>query len=158
MTPLPSLRPRIGPAPATRKVDKLSTIRWGSARYSAPKALVGAQVAVIVDGARVLLIDPATGVVHAEHAQGAGYAGVGLLREPRQRRLGERGLDDAAAPGQGPAVQQRQRAEDRRTEVATEAGLLSILVLLGSRRARLLPPGPGFDGRASGRTSFWAVH
>ena len=67
LTPLPSLRPRIGPAPATRKVDKLSTIRWGSARYSAPKALVGAQVAVIVDGARVLLIDPATGVVHAEH-------------------------------------------------------------------------------------------
>jgi hypothetical protein len=67
LTPLPSLRPSIGPAPVTRKVDRLSTIRLGSARYSVPNRLVGAHVAVVVDGSRVLILDPATGEVHAEH-------------------------------------------------------------------------------------------
>lgn len=67
LTALPSLRPRIGPAPTTRKVDKLSTIRLGSARYSVPTTLVGATVAVLVDGPRVLVLDVGTGAVHAEH-------------------------------------------------------------------------------------------
>jgi transposase len=67
LTPLPSLRPVIGPAPATRKVDKLSTIRLGSARYSVPNALIGTQVGVLVEGTRVLILDPGTGEVHAEH-------------------------------------------------------------------------------------------
>jgi transposase len=74
---LPSLRPSIGPAPVTRKVDTLSTIRFGSARYSVPRALVGARVAVIVDGSRVIVLDPGTGVVHAEHALvGPGEASI----------------------------------------------------------------------------------
>jgi hypothetical protein len=51
----------------TRKVDKLSTIRLGSARYSVPTALRGTRVAVLVDGPRVLILDPGTGQVHAEH-------------------------------------------------------------------------------------------
>ncbi|KUG57114.1 transposase [Serinicoccus chungangensis] len=67
LTELPSLRPVIGPAPVTRKVDKLSTIRLGSARYSVPTALIGTQVGVLVDGTRVLVLDPGTGQVHAEH-------------------------------------------------------------------------------------------
>ena len=33
--PLPSLRPEIGPRSASRKVDKLSCVRFGSVRYSA---------------------------------------------------------------------------------------------------------------------------
>lgn len=67
LTELPSLRPLIGPAPVTRKVDKLSTIRLGSARYSVPNALIGTQVGVVVDGTRVLILDTGTGEVHAEH-------------------------------------------------------------------------------------------
>jgi len=67
LTPLPSLRPSIGPALATRKVDTLSTIRWSSARYSVPRALVGTQVAVVVEGSAVVILDPGTGVVHAQH-------------------------------------------------------------------------------------------
>jgi len=67
LTALPSLRASIGPAPVTRKVDKLSTIRLGSARYSVPTTLVGATVAVLVDGPRVLVLDVSTGQVHAEH-------------------------------------------------------------------------------------------
>ncbi len=67
LSPLPSLRPSIGPPPVTRKVDKLSTIRLGSARYSVPTRLRGATVAVVADGPRVSILDPATGEVHAQH-------------------------------------------------------------------------------------------
>jgi transposase len=67
LTALPSLRPSIGPPPVTRKVDTLSTIRLGSARYSVPTLLRGTRVAVLVDGPRVLILDPGTGQVHAEH-------------------------------------------------------------------------------------------
>jgi len=70
LTPLPSLRPSIGPPPVTRKVDKLSSdsgIRLGSARYSVPSVLRGAIVAVVADGPNVAILDPATGEVHAQH-------------------------------------------------------------------------------------------
>ncbi len=46
---LPSLRPRIGAKPMTRKVDKLSCVRFASARYSVPNTLIGATVTVLVD-------------------------------------------------------------------------------------------------------------
>lgn len=66
---LPSLRLEVGPAPITRKVDKLSCIRFGSARYSVPNALIGRVVTVLVDEHdRVLrVIEPVTGEIHAEH-------------------------------------------------------------------------------------------
>ena len=43
---LPSLRLEVGPKPTTRKVDKLSCIRFGSARYSVPNRLIGTTVTV----------------------------------------------------------------------------------------------------------------
>jgi hypothetical protein len=46
---LPSLRPPVGRGEA-RKVDKLATVRFGSARYSVPKELVGRTVEVLVVG------------------------------------------------------------------------------------------------------------
>lgn len=50
MAPLPSLRARIG-RPTMRKVDRLSCIRLGSARYSVPTRLIGRQVEVaVIDG------------------------------------------------------------------------------------------------------------
>ncbi|RHW29047.1 IS21 family transposase, partial [Nocardioides immobilis] len=66
---LPSLRLEVGPKPTTRKVDKLSCIRFGSARYSVPNQLIGTTVTVLVDERdRVLrVIEPITGEVHAEH-------------------------------------------------------------------------------------------
>jgi hypothetical protein len=67
LTPLPSLQLRIGPAPVTHKVDRLSCVRVGSGRYSVPNSLIGNIVAVHVDGPRVLIVDLGTGVVHAEH-------------------------------------------------------------------------------------------
>lgn len=67
---LPSLRVEVGAKPATRKVDKLSCIRWGSARYSVPNQLIGATVTVLVDERdRVLrVVEAVTGQIHAEHA------------------------------------------------------------------------------------------
>lgn len=66
--PLPSLRPAIGRPGAVRKVDRLSCVRFGSARYSVPVRLIGAQVAVTESGGRLLVTDPATGEVLARHA------------------------------------------------------------------------------------------
>ena len=64
---LPSLRPEIGTGSVRRKVDRLSCIRYGSARYSVPTRLVGATVAVVVDHGALIVLEPATGVIVAEH-------------------------------------------------------------------------------------------
>jgi transposase len=65
---LPSLRPDgIGIKPASRKVDKLSCVRFGSARYSVPNRLIGATVTLTVADGRVQVIAPFTGEVVAEH-------------------------------------------------------------------------------------------
>jgi transposase len=65
---LPSLRASIGRS-VTRKVDRLSCVRFGSARYSVPVALIGAQVRLRVDHDRSLAIlaGPGEGTLVAEH-------------------------------------------------------------------------------------------
>lgn len=68
MTALPSLRPVFGRAPAARKVDRLSCVRFGSARYSVPNHLIGLTVAVIESSGRLLVTDLASGEVVADHA------------------------------------------------------------------------------------------
>ena len=67
LQPLPSLRLQIGAASVLRKVDRLSCVRYGSARYSVPTRLIGATVAVVVDHGAVVLVEPATGTIVAEH-------------------------------------------------------------------------------------------
>jgi transposase len=68
LAPLPSLRASIGTV-VTRKVDRLSCVRFGSARYSVPVALIGTQVRLRVDHGRSLAIitGPGEGEVVAEH-------------------------------------------------------------------------------------------
>jgi transposase len=65
---LPSLRPTIGKTQTTRKVDRLSCVRFGSARYSVPTPLIGCRVAVVEAGGRLLVTDMTTGEVVADHA------------------------------------------------------------------------------------------
>ena len=65
--PLPSLRCETGTRPASRKVDKLSCVRFGSARYSVPSRLIGTTVLISVEGTRVRILEPFTGEVAAEH-------------------------------------------------------------------------------------------
>jgi transposase len=64
---LPSLRLEIGPRPISRKVDKLSCVRFGSARYSVPNRLIGATVLIVVAGGRVQIVEGFTGEIVAEH-------------------------------------------------------------------------------------------
>ena len=70
MAPLPSLRARIG-RPTLRKVDRLSCVQLGSARYSVPTRLIGRQVEVAVIDGQVLVADDGELVaVHAVVAPG----------------------------------------------------------------------------------------
>jgi transposase len=69
--PLPSLQLRIGAPSVLRKVDRLSCVRYASARYSVPTRLIGAHVAVVVDHGALCIVEPATGVIVAEHELGA---------------------------------------------------------------------------------------
>ncbi|MCV6966275.1 IS21 family transposase [Mycobacterium intermedium] len=64
---LPSLRLEIGVGSVRRKVDSLSCIRYGSARYSVPQRLVATTVAVVVDHGALIILEPTTGVIVAEH-------------------------------------------------------------------------------------------
>lgn len=64
---LPSLGLRIGPAPVLRTVDRLSCIRFASARYSVPVGLIGSRVEVDCVDARIRVIDPVTGEIVADH-------------------------------------------------------------------------------------------
>lgn len=82
---LPSLRPEAGGKPASRKVDKLSCVRFGSARYSVPSRLIGATVLIRVTDGRVQILEPFTGVVAAEHQRPRG-----ANEQPASRTRGRR--------------------------------------------------------------------
>ena len=71
LQPLPSLRLQIGAPSVIRKVDRLSCVRYASARYSVPTRLIGTSVAVVVDHGALRIVEPATGVIVAEHELGA---------------------------------------------------------------------------------------
>jgi transposase len=65
--PLPSLRLRLGTV-TTRKVDRLSCVRFGSARYSVPTRLIGHTVELRSSDGRLLVVETPTGEVVADHA------------------------------------------------------------------------------------------
>lgn len=65
LSPLPSLRLRIGRI-TIRKVDRLSCVRIGSARYSVPTRLIGASLEVGIHDGRVRVIDE-EGEIVADH-------------------------------------------------------------------------------------------
>jgi len=71
LRPLPSLRLQVGAPSVIRKVDRLSCVRYASARYSVPTRLIGTSVAVVVDHGALCIVEPATGVIVAEHELGA---------------------------------------------------------------------------------------
>jgi transposase len=66
LAPLPSLRASIG-RQVVRKVDRLSCVRFGSARYSVPVRLIGETVRLRTDDGRLLVIMTAAGQVVTEH-------------------------------------------------------------------------------------------
>jgi transposase len=87
---LPSLRPRIGHV-EVRTVDKLSTIRVASARYSVPYLLRGRRVEAVTFDGRVSIYD-LNGRLVAEHPQlGPGEASILDEHYPTPRRAPSRG-------------------------------------------------------------------
>jgi len=105
---LPSLRARIGKL-ETRKVDKLSCVRFGSARYSVPIRHIGKQVEVrVVDGVlEVILLGSAV----AEHALVApGECSIdddhyGGPRKPPQRSVRPKTAAEKAFCALGPIAE-----------------------------------------------------
>jgi transposase len=63
---LPSLRLRLGTV-TSRTVDRLSCVRFGSARYSVPTRLIGTRVELATGDGLLIVSDPATGDTVAEH-------------------------------------------------------------------------------------------
>lgn len=87
---LPSARPRIGQV-ELRKVDKLSTIRVASVRYSVPSRLVGARVEAVTYDGSVRIYDLA-GELVAQHRQlAAGEASILDEHYPTPRKAPSRG-------------------------------------------------------------------
>jgi len=92
LRPLPSLRAEVGPPPVTRRVDRLSCVRFASARYSVPTRLIGATVVLRQHGGRLLVVDTATGQVVADHELVApGQASVQDAHYDRPRQAPSRG-------------------------------------------------------------------
>lgn len=77
---LPSLRPRLGGPAVTRKVDRLSCVRFGSARYSVPTTMIGTRVELRTHGDRLTILSVGgelDGQLLAEHTLvGPGEASV----------------------------------------------------------------------------------
>ncbi len=67
LRPLPSLRLQIGPPPVTRKVDRLSCVRFASARYSVPNRLIGSTVILVQRDGQLVIVEQFSGEVVAEH-------------------------------------------------------------------------------------------
>ena len=104
LRPLPSLRAPLRRG-VSRKVDRLSTVRFGSARYSVPAALVGRDVEVVAEDQRVV-------IVHADNE-----VAVHRLIAP-----GEVAIDDAhyGGPRRAPARAVRARTATERTFLALD--------------------------------------
>ena len=137
---LPALAPALAVG-ERRKVDKLATIRFGSARYSVPRELVGRHVQVLADGGEVTvrlddeivarhgLVGPGEVAVIDEH-----YGGPrrGPARAVRARTGAER-----CFLALGPPAEQflRQAAAAGTTKLGTELGLIVGLEAAWGREA-----------------------
>ncbi|MBP2365152.1 transposase [Pseudonocardia parietis] len=97
---LPSLRPRItGPA-VIRKVDRLSCVRFGSARYSVPTTAIGTRVEVRTHADRLTILSTATPGGRVGAVAGAGV----VLAEHRLVGPGEASVIDAHYGGPRPTT------------------------------------------------------
>jgi len=118
LRPLPSLRASLRQGEA-RKVDKLCTIRLGSARYSVPRALVGEMVlvrahegAVIIDHAgrevaRHRPVSPGEVVLEDAHYGGPARRPARAVRPRSAAEVAFLALGPAAGPEAGPCVRKQ---------------------------------------------------
>lgn len=143
LSPLPSLRPRIGRA-TVRTVDRLSCIRIGSARYSVPARLIGQQVHVQVADGRVLVLDHDE--IVADHAVVApGEASVmdshyGGARPSPRRAVRPKTRQELAFVALGPVAEAfiKGAASAGVTRLATELDELAGLEAAHGREALVM--------------------
>jgi transposase len=126
LAPLPSLRASTGRL-VTRKVDRLSCVRFASARYSVPVRLIGTQVGVRTDDGRLLAVVAATGEVVAEH----------VLVAP-----GEASVRDEHYGGPRPAPQRAVRPKTAAEKAFCAAGPVAEAFITGAAAAGHTRLGP----------------
>ncbi len=135
---LPSLLPAglFGGRRELRKVDKLSCVRFGSARYSVPKRMLGTTVEVLASSSGVTILTPGTREVLAEHPLMApGEASVldehyGRARSGTPaRKVTPRTAAEQAFCALGPVAEQwlRLAAASGNTRLGPELNELTVL-------------------------------
>lgn len=124
--PLPSLRPNLGRL-VTRKVDRLSCVRFGSARYSVPTRLIGSAVGLRAEDGRLLVVVAATGELVAEHA----------LVAP-----GEASVQDAHYGGPRPAPRRAVRPKTQQEKDFCGIGAVAEAFITGAAAAGNTRLGP----------------
>jgi hypothetical protein len=140
LRPLPSLRPAIGRV-EQRRVDHLRTVRFGSARYSVPGALIGKRVSVIVDAGQLVIRHAGAEVVRHELVA---PGGMRLLDEhydrparPPVRAVRPRTPAEHAFLALGPVAEAflRQAAASAVTRLPSELGAIADLERAHGRAA-----------------------
>ena len=143
---LPSLLPSglFGGRRELRKVDKLSCVRFGSARYSVPNRMLGTMVEVLAGPDGVTILAPGTGEVLAEHPLMApGQASVldAHYGRPRPnapvRKVTARTAAEQAFCALGPVAEQwlRSAAASGNTRLGPELAELAALEAAHGRDA-----------------------
>jgi hypothetical protein len=132
LRPLPSLRPAVR-AGVVRKVDRLATVRFGSARYSVPHGLVGAEVTVAARDGEVVIHQGATEVAR-HRIVGPGEVAItdehyGGPRSQPRRAVRPRTPGEVAFLGLGPTAEAFLRAAAAAGTARLEAELREIAVL-----------------------------
>jgi hypothetical protein len=144
--PLPSLLPAglFGGRRELRKVDKLSCVRFGSARYSVPNWLLGNTVEVLAGPDGITILAPGTGEVLAEHPLMApGEASVLDVHYGRPRpnapvrKVSPRTATEQAFCALGPVAEQwlRSAAASGNTRLGPELTELAALEAAHGREA-----------------------
>jgi len=143
---LPSLQPAglFGGRRELRKVDKLSCVRFGSARYSVPNRMLGQRVEVLAGSGGITILVPDTGEVLAEHplmAPGGSSVLDVHYGRPRPntpaRRVTPRTPAEQAFCALGPVAEQwlRSAAASGNTRLGLELEELSALGAAHGRQA-----------------------
>lgn len=143
---VPSLLPSglFGGRRELRKVDKLSCVRFGSARYSVPNRLLGSMVEVLAGPEGVTILAPGTGEVLAEHplmAPGEASVLASHYGRPRPnapvRKVTARTAAEQAFMALGPVAEQwlRSAAASGNTRLGPELAELAALEAAHGRDA-----------------------
>jgi transposase len=141
-SPLPALRAQIGKV-VTRKVDRLSCVRFGSARYSVPTAHVGSTVELRVqDGVITIVQDTSVVAQHLVVAPGETSINDDHYGGPRpmpRRAVRPRSADEQAFCSLGPVAEAfiKGAAAQGMTGLARDLGELAQLEAIHGRESVL---------------------